>query len=134
MNSNEFDVIVENRIESIRKILTKKAEEYASEEDRLHNFTMAALIENTTKEKALWGMAMKHLISVIDLIDNSGNEEKLPTKEIVEEKAGDLINYLILLEAVIKERIELKRREEINTIVEKNLKKVVECFNKKECV
>jgi hypothetical protein len=50
-------------------------------------------------QEALWGMALKHLISVMDLVAG-----RLPaSKATVDEKVGDLINYLILLEAVFAE-------------------------------
>ena len=49
-------------------------------------------------------MARKHLVSIIDI----KNEVlyKLPSKEKLREKLGDMRNYLILLEALITERIE----------------------------
>lgn len=45
-------------------------------------------------------MMMKHLVSVLDLIEGS-----LPaTEHMINEKIGDAINYLILCEAVLKEK------------------------------
>jgi len=45
-------------------------------------------------------MMVKHLVSVFDLI-----EGRIPTsQEMIDEKIGDMINYLILLEAVLKEK------------------------------
>ena len=99
MTNKEFDKLLKERIVQIEKVLGSKAQEYASDLDRLHNFDIAAIISRKTKAQALWGMAMKHLVSVIDIVD-SGQK---PTKEIVDEKIGDLINYLILLEAIFKE-------------------------------
>ena len=100
MNSKQFDEVLNFRLEQIKLILQQKALEYASAEgDRLHNFNKAATFTGTTREKALWGMAMKHLISVTDLIDTWENNGQLPSEYLVNEKIGDLINYLILLEA-----------------------------------
>lgn len=102
MNTIEFDKIVNYRIAKIQEILQEKAKEYASEDDdRLHNFNIAGRINNTTREKALWGMATKHFVSVMDMID----KEEIPSKYMIEEKIGDAINYLILLEICFKERL-----------------------------
>lgn len=99
MKTETFEVILKARIEQIQKVLGAKAKEYALGGDRLHNFKTAAAIARSTAPKALWGMAMKHLVSVVDLV-----EERLPVTEyFVNEKIGDLINYLILLEAALLE-------------------------------
>ena len=104
MNFENFDAVVENRIKSIKSVLTSKSKEYASDKDRLHNFKVAARIKNESNEKALWGMAVKHLVSVIDMIDEVEENKFNRSIEYVEEKIGDLQNYLILLEALLKER------------------------------
>ena len=99
MTPEEFDKMLDNRLEQIRSVLSSKAKEYAHVGDRLFNFKVAARIHGCTPEQALWGMAMKHLVSVMDLVE--GRLE--PTPEMVNEKIGDLVNYLILLEAVLLE-------------------------------
>jgi hypothetical protein len=104
MNSEQFDKILDQRIEAIRKTLSGKAKEYAIG-DRLYNFKRAAQIGQTTSAHALFGMFSKHLVSVIDLIE--GNLE--PTEYMVNEKIGDAINYLILLEAIFKEQNEVDK-------------------------
>jgi len=100
MDTKRFDEILNNRIEQIRKVLGSKAKEYAIG-DRLYNFKRAAEITRSTPEKALLGMFMKHLVSVLDLIEGS-----VPlTEYMINEKIGDAINYLILCEAVLREKI-----------------------------
>lgn len=103
MNTEKFESIVARRQELIEKVLRQKGQEYASDIDRLHNFKKAAAVNGITPERALWGFATKHLVSVIDIIDGL-DSEKIPTPELVDEKIGDMINYLILLEVVIRER------------------------------
>ena len=56
----------------------------------------------TTPEKALVGMWTKHIISILDIVD--GLDKKLVPVEMIEEKIGDAVNYLILLEAMLKDR------------------------------
>jgi len=99
MSNQEFDAILQNRISKIRAVLGSKAKEYAQNGDRLFNFRLAGQINKTSMASALWGMATKHLISVMDLVE--GRLDSTP--EMVNEKIGDLINYLILLEAVLLE-------------------------------
>ncbi|MCP4127754.1 MAG: hypothetical protein GY753_11905 [Gammaproteobacteria bacterium] len=86
-------------MDSIKKVLGTKAGEYAHGGDRLHNFKVAAAVNDVPPEQALWGMATKHLVSVMDLV--AGRLVARP--EMVDEKIGDMINYLILLEAILKE-------------------------------
>ena len=100
MTPKAFEIILEDRLKKIKDVLGHKAKEYAMDGDRLYNFKVAARILDTTQERALLGMLMKHLVSVLDLID--GKLKRTP--ETVDEKLGDLINYLILLEAVLLEK------------------------------
>ena len=99
MKNEEFEKLLDKRMAAIDAILSSKAKEYAFEGDRLWNFKVAAKVSSTTQQFALWGMAMKHLVSVMDLV----NGFLANTEENVTEKIGDLINYLILLEAVLQE-------------------------------
>jgi len=105
MNQKEFDEVLESRINNIRFVLQSKAKEYATDVNRLHNFKLAAKLESKpqTQEQALWGMLKKHIVSVIDMIDMTGDGIS-PELSLVNEKIGDCINYLILLEAMFVER------------------------------
>jgi hypothetical protein len=103
MTNLDFDVILKARINAINKTLVKKSVEYQRNEDPLHNFNRAAVLGNTIREKALWGFALKHYVSFLDMLDDV-EQGKLPTLEAIDEKIGDLINYLILCEASLKDR------------------------------
>jgi hypothetical protein len=72
----------------------------------MHNFNRAAAMLGCCPERALVGMLSKHLVSVLDLVDAIEQRGELPTVKLLEEKCGDSINYLILLEALVKERVE----------------------------
>ena len=104
MNQEDFNKLLEERIERTRLTLNAKAVEYASGYDRLYNFKEAGRKLNVTPEKALQGMKIKHDVSVDDLIRLAGGCPDKLTEEIINEKIGDSINYLILLEALLKER------------------------------
>ena len=94
MKLEEFDRVVERRIGLIRQVLGVKAGEYATEADRLHNFKQGAALLRVSPSEACLSYMSKHLVSVIDLV-KSGNA----TQTQIDEKVGDAINYLILLEA-----------------------------------
>jgi hypothetical protein len=107
MNSKEFNALLEAQLERVQAVLNFKAEEYASQEndDRLHNFRQAAGILQTTLRGALGGFMVKHTVSLYDMIES---DEEYPM-ELWEEKITDHINYLLLLNAVVKEE-ELERK------------------------
>lgn len=103
MNTKEFDIVVEKRLESIKNTLLIKAKEYAKgDEDRLHNFNVGARITGESREKVLQGFMLKHLVSVFDMIEDPSKA----TEYMIEEKIGDCVNYLVLLEASFKDRLQ----------------------------
>ena len=104
----QFEVVLNQRLTAIRAILSAKEKEYATDGDRYHNFNVAARMTGETSEKALRGMMMKHIVSVFDLID----DPESVTEERVNEKIGDTISYLVLLEGMLKKRISEKKGEE----------------------
>lgn len=102
MDNYDFNTVVEHRISSIREVLLKKAAEYARNGDRLHNFKRASAIEQCSPVMALRGFLTKHIVSIYDMIDDCEAGCKA-RPDIWNEKIGDAINYLILLEALITE-------------------------------
>jgi len=104
MTKQEFDILVQQRVQKIQQTLIEKGKEYQRNEDPLHNFNVAAKLGNTTREKALWGFALKHYVSFIDMMNDVENGT-LVKEERIDEKIGDLINYLILCEASFKDRL-----------------------------
>ncbi len=120
MKASEFNKILNARCKKMKSILTTKADEYASSTDRLHNFKAAGRMSNTTPEAALKGMAAKHAVSVQDMIDHP----EAITLGLIDEKIGDCINYLVLLEALMLERCEdLIQQKELIAEVKRVAKK-----------
>ena len=103
MRTEQFEEVINNRIETCKSVLCSKAEEYATD-DRLHNFKVAGKLQKCTAVKALGGMMAKHTVSVYDLIDDY-EQGKAISKEMWTEKIGDSINYLLLLTAMLEEKI-----------------------------
>ena len=101
-----FKEILESRIEKTRAVLSKKEAEYAEGGNRYHNFDEAAKLLNVSPEEALVGMWVKHVVSIFDMVRTISLENLAPPDSLVDEKIGDAINYLILLEGMIKRRKE----------------------------
>ena len=110
MNTKDFDKIVAARMAWCNKTLCAKGDEYARDGDRLWNFKVAARKLNCHPAEALAGMMVKHTVSVDDIIDGLARGI-VPPQELVAEKIGDSINYLLLLEGLIEE--ERQKREEV---------------------
>jgi len=99
----DFNRIVEQRIDKIRDVLSNKAKEYSSDDDRFHNFKRAGEMLRIEPEQALIGMFAKHMVSIMDMVRDIARGEKQPIF-MWDEKIGDAINYLILLEGLVTER------------------------------
>jgi hypothetical protein len=101
MNTERFEECLNNRIEKCKAVLLKKADEYATD-DRLHNFKVAAELQGVNPLTALSGMMAKHTVSVYDLIRETESGDR-PPLDMWDEKIGDSINYLLLLDAAVRE-------------------------------
>ena len=110
MNEKDFNKIAEATMAWCMKTLCAKGDEYARGGDRLWNFKVAGRKLNCHPAEALAGMMVKHTVSVDDIIDGLA-KGIVPPKELVAEKIGDSINYLLLLEGLVEE--ERQRREEV---------------------
>lgn len=105
MTPEEFNFIVDKRCELIKSILSSKSSEYSTEKSRFHNFIAAGRKYNITPEEALLYMRAKHEVSIDDMIEWAKSSPDKLTESLIDEKIGDSINYLILLEGMLKERI-----------------------------
>jgi hypothetical protein len=104
MTLQDFEKLARKRFNiCLNKMLGEKNMEYSRNNDKLHNFKVAGTIKNETPEKALWGMWVKQLVSVIDIIEDIEKDRPPLDVALVEEKITDCINYLVLLEGLIME-------------------------------
>ena len=103
MTNEEFYQLVKDRMTATTNVLISKQKEYSRNDDKLHNFKRAAACQGISNESACVGMWMKHVISIVDLVQdidkNQHSEMSLWT-----EKLNDAHNYLYLLEGLINER------------------------------
>lgn len=93
------------------KVLLNKAKEYASDKSRFHNFERASELcsqvesDILSPEQSIFGMAMKHIVSCEDLINqlvpSLGSARKPDDAKriaaMLDEKFGDAVNYILLL-------------------------------------
>lgn len=64
MNTSEFNTLFEQTVEMCRETLCHKADEYAEDDDRLHNFNIASILQGNTPIESLGGMMVKHTVQV----------------------------------------------------------------------
>lgn len=101
MTTQAFNEIVKEQLARCEEILVIKGSEYAPGGDRLSAFKKAGAMQNQTMLQAALGMLAKHLVSVIDMI-----QDPMPGRFGVErwnEKLTDAINYLLIIRALIEE-------------------------------
>lgn len=121
MTQSEFQKVIDRQLDYCRQLLVEKGKEYApnskwegslvEEEDgqmafvtentadRLGQFKKAAGLTDDTPKKALFGMFVKHIISLTEMCVSGKKFETFKW----EEKITDSINYLLLLRALIEE-------------------------------
>lgn len=102
MTPQAFEEVLRSRIALIESVLGMKAEEYSRGKDRLHNFKRVAAVKGCTTADACIDGFCKHLVSILDMVDDLRKGVHRPIA-MWEEKIGDAVNYLILLEAIVKE-------------------------------
>jgi len=102
MSQLHFDTLLQRRLAAIQSTLGSKAKEYANDADRMHNFNRALEVspQYKTREDAIYGMALKHWVSILDIFDGIRNGQKYEEAYIIE-KFGDWINYMLLTEISI---------------------------------
>jgi hypothetical protein len=102
MTREDFSRRVEKRIDLIRQTLLTKHKEYAKDDNVFRNFDEAAggLSLHGSSAEVLWSYMTKHLVSVKDIVANN----KPVDPAVVSEKIGDVINYLVLLEAMLNQQ------------------------------
>ena len=102
MKARDFKRLVKERQKHTHETLLSKGEEYSRDGDRLHNFYSTAAMNDETPAQSLWGMLSKHIISIKDMVSDT-EQGKYPDEDQIDEKIGDMINYMHLLEGLFLE-------------------------------
>jgi len=96
-----FVTLLKEILKGAEETLLKKEVDYGESTDALSTFNKTAQLNSESPVASLWGMASKHLTSVLGIINDIKHTGIIPSEEYVSEKVGDLRNYLILLEIVL---------------------------------
>lgn len=105
MDAKEFKKVVNDSVERILDVFLEKTVEYSRNDNALHNFEEGAKISGRLREQVLYGFSLKHTISINDMREGL-IQGAIPSREMVEEKFTDAINYLILEKACYIDRLQ----------------------------
>ena len=111
MTPKEFNIVLQNTLNSCSELLASKSKEYDFSSDRLHSFKAGAQLLDTNSVNTLLGYLTKHIMSVFDMAKNYDNF----TMEKWDEKLLDCINYFILLRALLMDEKNIFVREYFDT-------------------
>ena len=103
MNQEEFNVVVNDTIASIQKLLRVKGGEYAGSDDRLANFKRGEARTGAHPMQVLWIYLSKHIDSVETYIKDTAKGVTRERSEPIEGRLDDIINYCLLMKALVKE-------------------------------
>jgi|688.fasta_scaffold00850_47 hypothetical protein len=110
MKRDEFIKSTEEALELLMDTLKYKGKEYSTVDNTFANFENAIGTSMCdTREGVLWHYMLKHVVSIKDMVQElevGGQFSKNYTEEYVNEKIGDNINYLLLLRAMLLERLQ----------------------------
>lgn len=98
MNNKRFHQVVERMISKCQDTLLKKGTDYSSDTDRLSNFKEAAKRKGITPYQVL-GVYMDKHVTAVDNFISRGKLESEP----IEDRLMDIINYCMLLVALIED-------------------------------
>tara|TARA_R100000353_G_scaffold6986_2_gene8975 strand:+ start:1347 stop:1664 length:318 start_codon:yes stop_codon:yes gene_type:complete len=104
MTLSDFKKLLQDRFRRIDSTFNSKQKEYANEIDVFENIKNGVRLSifSTEPEQVAWSYAAKHLESIMSILEKLPEEE--PSEELINEKIGDAINYLIIIEGLLKER------------------------------
>lgn len=88
-------------LDRVKELLTVKALEYIRNDNPFHNFERGSDLLQLSRESVICSYMTKHIISIMDLVDDS-DEQKIISEELIDEKINDTIAYLIILKAAMK--------------------------------
>ena len=98
----DFENTIKNTLESIKDLLIVKGKEYRRKNNPYHNFEVGAEKTGKTRIEILRGFALKHSISIDDMIEDFENGTP-PNVGKVNEKYNDLITYLLIEKSMMIE-------------------------------
>jgi len=108
MNSEDFKKINEVFFKHCIDTLNKKQKEYSEGKSVFHVFDQGAYKRRCMREDIIDAFMFKHEIS-IDSIQEDFKINKFPDIDTINEKFGDIINYLLIKRASFIDRVNKRR-------------------------
>lgn len=99
MNSKEFVQNSETLLNRCLEVIKKKNSDYANDKDPFANFSYSSEIAGVEKYQAILQLIGMKLSRIKELM-SSGKE---PNFESIEDSILDAINYLVILDSVVKD-------------------------------
>ena len=115
MTRERFEQLLDELDASSIETLKTKNAKYSRNNDPLHNFHTGCLLDNSTTAQTIWHYMKKHVVALLDKIENDDWDDLEDTKE----KIQDIINYLRFLWVAANEIHEFDYKEDRESI--KNL-------------
>lgn len=103
MEQKDFLKCIEDTLTQCRSVLAGKGAEYAGSEDRLANFKRGANLTGATPLQVAFIYASKHYDSIASFVAKTARKEPVTLSEPIEGRLTDLINYCLLMRAIIQE-------------------------------
>lgn len=113
MKAIDFEKHCNEVIEHCKETLFSKADEYASNEDRLANFKQPTSLFKTNPAKICLMYDTKHIASMVKIAEDV-DKGILPSRELLLEKVGDYINYGLLFYANMLEIVDSDLDKKLN--------------------
>lgn len=104
MHQDEFKKVFESMVGEMERTLVSKGAEYAGTADRLSNFKRGAAATGCNPLTVAFVYASKHFDSIATYVRNQQAGMKVQTlSEPIEGRFIDLMNYLVLMNAIVQE-------------------------------
>lgn len=103
MNGKDFNALVSATFSAAEGLLVVKGGEYAGSEDRLANFKRGAALTGATPLQVAFIYASKHYDGIASFVRTAAEGTARPSSEPIEGRFDDLINYCILMKALVME-------------------------------
>jgi hypothetical protein len=103
VNQHDFSALVSATVKSTADLLVVKGGEYAGDGDRLANFKRGAALTGCTPLQVAFIYASKHYDGIASFVKTSAAGTPRPSSEPIEGRFDDLINYCLLMKALVVE-------------------------------
>lgn len=114
MKTTEFEQLMNQTFEQLKKISASKGVEYARGGDQLANFKRGSDMVGVEPESVAIVFSAKHwdsILTFVKTLQTNGGKLNIAEKSLSESIDGrilDMIHYLLLLQGLIKERRQME--------------------------